>query len=131
MLRSFNGWLGFLHCMGLWPEWDRFVRGFRSAAQLLEASLVLLPSCTDVGLNQPDCILCKSNCLVHRQLAFGEVSANVLEDANLLVFAHKEMSEPACIDILKLKPAAVTGTDKSIPTRRSSCISQAETEELR
>ena len=125
MLRSFNGWLNFLHVTRSWPEWHRFVTSCSMAAQHFATSLVLLPSCCDVSTNMPDCVLCKANCLVSRPHAFGELNEKVMNDANLLVYAHAEISKESCKMILMAKPTAVR---QKRGAHRSSVDSEAETE---
>jgi hypothetical protein len=135
VLRGMNAWCDYLHLHKAWPKWTEHIQKIakkeRGGNELIRARLVILPGCCDVSRYEPDCILCKCNCLITSSEMYWDLADSLLEKAKMFIFAQIPLSMDSCDAILEIKSAVsrMTPTEmKRKKSRPSSSRSTARTE---
>ncbi len=117
VLRAMNAWCDYLHLYQVWSEWtqhiQRITKGLSDGDELLRARLVILPGCCDVSRYEPDCIMCKCNCLITSPELYLDLPENLLEKAKMFIFRQRALSMDSCDAILQVKPV-----DSRIPAEK-------------
>ena len=132
VLRAMNAWCDFLHFYQAWPEWTKHIQRIAKSLhkdEILSTRLVILPGCCDVSSYEPDCILCKCNCLITSPELYCDLPEDLLEKAKMFTFRQIALSMASCDAILELKSVLSRPAEmKRKQSRRSSSHSSAMTE---
>ena len=135
LLRATNAWLDYLNVNNKWLEWSSFVKNCMANDGRLDdrrtsmdkARLALLPSCCDVSMYEPDCILCKAEVLIRRPEVFPGLTNHMLDRANMFVFTQATLTEEECERILMLRADPRLCCRRGARRKRTSSVSSAET----
>ena len=68
-----------------------------------KARLVLLPSCCDISMYEPDCVICKSHVVIGSPEAFSSLSEYLLRVANMFVHTQATLTEGQARALLELR----------------------------
>jgi len=138
LLRAINSWLDYLHANNMWIEWSSYVENSMAKDSRLQvkkrkksmgkARLVLLPSCCDVSMYEPDCIVCKTELLIRRPEVFPGLTDHLLDLANMFVFTQATLTEEQYRQILMLRADPGLCYKRDAGRRRTSSLSSAETQ---
>jgi hypothetical protein len=131
VLRAMNAWCDFLHFYQAWPEWTKHIQreSLLRKDDILRTRLVILPGCCDVSRYEPDCILCKCNCLITSPELYCDLPEDLLEKAKMFTLRQIALSMDSCDAILELKSVVSRPAQtKRKQSRRSSSHSSALTE---
>jgi hypothetical protein len=111
LLRATNAWLDYLHANDMWFEWSTYLQNRLAEDKRLQkrrkpmdkARLVLLPSCCDFSVYEPDCIICKTEQLIAWPEVYPDLTDDLLYLAKMFVFTQATLTEEQCKQILMLK----------------------------
>ena len=134
LLRAINAWLDLLHVGSKWLEWSSYFqicmakdRRFRGRKDMHKARLVLLPSCCDISMYEPDCVICKSHVVIGSPEAFSGLSEYLLRVAKMFVHTQATLTEGQAHGLLELRANPLYCRQLAMEKRRTSSLSAAET----